>query len=496
MRTRLPLVLSFGLLACSGLALASENGISGYSGNPGINNGNSCDTCHSGGATPSVDIAGPMTVMPGSTNTYTLTISGGQSAWGGLDVSATLGALSTITGEGTRISSGEIVQSARKAAVGSDVSFSFNWTAPSSPGTAALYGAGLSANGSGTGGDGVGLVALVISVESTPAPNQPPVSVPGGPYTGTTGTPVAFNGSGSYDPDGTIVSYTWEFGDGSLGNGATPSYAYAAAGSYTVSLTVTDDAGDSNTMTTVANVNDPSPSNQMPVANAGGPYAAVVGDMISFDGSGSSDPDGTVVAWSWDFGDGSTGNGMSVQHTYSSPASYPVILTVTDDLGASSSDRTDATVRDAGTPSLLVFIQARRMAWLDGDGGEMKVGVTADLSSLPPGTTGCGTATLFKNDVAVGTESICVSGDDDYGEDDDVDDDDGPRSSNRTMRVKSARGTVSMARAGSNSARARFEVELSPTDAPSVVWTAEVDFAGYFGEATPVTTQLTERRRR
>ncbi len=72
MRTRLPLLLSFAMLASSGLAHAERSGISGYSGNPGINSGRSCDYCHFGGATPTVDIAGPMTVAPGSTNTYPL----------------------------------------------------------------------------------------------------------------------------------------------------------------------------------------------------------------------------------------------------------------------------------------------------------------------------------------------------------------------------------------------------------------------------------------
>ncbi|MDH3457707.1 MAG: PKD domain-containing protein, partial [Gemmatimonadota bacterium] len=56
----------------------------------------------------------------------------------------------------------------------------------------------------------------------------PPIANAGGPYTGTTGSPVAFNGTGSTDPDGTIVSYAWTFGDGSSGTGATPTHTYTA----------------------------------------------------------------------------------------------------------------------------------------------------------------------------------------------------------------------------------------------------------------------------
>ena len=76
-----------------------------------------------------------------------------------------------------------------------------------------------------------------------PAANVPPVADANGPYTGTAGQPVSFDGTGSSDPDGTIASYAWTFGDGNNGTGATPNHTYASAGTYTVTLTVTDDGG-------------------------------------------------------------------------------------------------------------------------------------------------------------------------------------------------------------------------------------------------------------
>jgi M6 family metalloprotease-like protein/uncharacterized repeat protein (TIGR01451 family) len=84
--------------------------------------------------------------------------------------------------------------------------------------------------------------------------NDPPVSDPNGPYAGTVGQPVQFDGSSSFDLDGTIVAFDWDFGDSTTGSGATPSHTYAAAGLYTVSLTVTDDGGATDTGTTTADI--------------------------------------------------------------------------------------------------------------------------------------------------------------------------------------------------------------------------------------------------
>lgn len=87
----------------------------------------------------------------------------------------------------------------------------------------------------------------------------------GGPYNGTVGAAIQFNGTGSYDPDGTIMQYHWDFGDGVTDTGATPTHAYAAAGVYTVALTVADNAGGADTSTTTATIsNSPPPP---PVTN-------------------------------------------------------------------------------------------------------------------------------------------------------------------------------------------------------------------------------------
>jgi len=86
--------------------------------------------------------------------------------------------------------------------------------------------------------------------------------------------------------------------------------------------------------------NDPS------VADAGSDQAAVVDETVEFNGSGSTDPDGTIVSYDWDFGDGGTGTGVATTHEYSSPATYTVTLTVTDDGGANDPDTMTVTVTE------------------------------------------------------------------------------------------------------------------------------------------------------
>jgi hypothetical protein len=93
-------------------------------------------------------------------------------------------------------------------------------------------------------------LAFVTTVSVTTAGNQPPTANAGGPYSGTAGVLMTFNGGGSFDPDGTISSYVWSFGDGGSATGVAPAYTYGTSGTYTVTLTVTDNKGASRSATT------------------------------------------------------------------------------------------------------------------------------------------------------------------------------------------------------------------------------------------------------
>lgn len=163
-----------------------------------------------------------------------------------------------------------------------------------------------------------------------------------------TGLEVALDASASSDADGTVESYAWDLGDGRTATGRTLRHTYAAAGTYTVTLTVTDDDGGTDATSRQVTVTAP-PPNQPPAAQVA---ATTAGLRVDVDGSGSSDPDGTVAAHAWTFGDGGTATGPTASHTYAAAGTYTVTLTVTDDDGATATAERQVTVTapPAGEP--------------------------------------------------------------------------------------------------------------------------------------------------
>jgi len=144
------------------------------------------------------------------------------------------------------------------------------------------------------------------------------------PVSPVTGEIVYFN-STSVDVDGSIVNWTWDFGDGSVGFGEQVTYQYGSEGDYSVELMVVDDEGGVGSVVQVVSV-----GNQLPVAGfVFEPVDPVSGELVFFN-STSYDPDGSIVNWSWSFGDGSVGFGEQVTHVYQDSGAYDVTLVVTD----------------------------------------------------------------------------------------------------------------------------------------------------------------------
>ena len=153
----------------------------------------------------------------------------------------------------------------------------------------------------------------------------------------------------STDSDGSVTSWSWNFGDGTVLSTRNPSHTYAASGTYSVTLTVTDDDGASNATTqsvTVVQPNaPPSASFTFNCVNLG----------CSFSDT-STDNDGSVTSWSWNFGDGTGSSTRFPTHTYAAAGTYSVSLTVIDNSGASGYTFRSVSVQNSSLTDLQLLI--------------------------------------------------------------------------------------------------------------------------------------------
>ena len=194
-------------------------------------------------------------------------------------------------------------------------------------------------NGSGSTGTWLA-TNLALNTATAPAANQPPTA----DFTSSCSALNCSFTSTSSDPDGTIASYSWNFGDGATSTAQNPSRTYAVGGSYSVRLTVTDNRGATNFITKTVTVTAP---NSAPVVNAGPDANAFTGLLYSFTWSFSDANHNGPWSYTIDWGDGTTSSGtvssegsFSAGHTYVIilPRSFTIRVTVRDAAGASASD--------------------------------------------------------------------------------------------------------------------------------------------------------------
>ena len=172
----------------------------------------------------------------------------------------------------------------------------------------------------------------------SPPDNSPPNAA----FTPTCTDATCRFADGSADPDGTVSGWQWSFGDGSSSSQRNPSHSYAAGGEYTVTLTATDNLGSQGSTSKQVTVG--APVNLAPTPT----FASSCTGLDCNFTDGSADPDGGVIGWQWDFGDGSSAGEQNPLHSYASDGTYTVTLTVTDDDGAEATTSKQVTARTPG----------------------------------------------------------------------------------------------------------------------------------------------------
>jgi PKD repeat protein len=147
---------------------------------------------------------------------------------------------------------------------------------------------------------------------------------------------INFNGSGSTaEPGHTIVDYSWNFGDGTLGSGPLTTHSYSQSGTYTVTLKVTDDVGRKSALVSqqvTVGTDEPTASFTMTPNPASGTTGSTV--TVFFDASASQAKGGrTIVSYAWTFSNGGPTSGRTTSHGFVAPGTYQITLTVTDSAG-------------------------------------------------------------------------------------------------------------------------------------------------------------------
>ncbi len=262
---------------------------------------------------------------------------------------------------------------------------------------------------------------VTITVAGTGLANTPPNAVATADFTsGIAPLTVNFIGSGSTD-DGSIISYNWEFADvGGPSSVTNPVHTFNFPGTYNVVLTVMDDGSPALTDTATITITV-SAANQAPTAIiAATPTSGTAPLTVNFDNQGSFDNDGNIVLTNWDFGDGSPGNTggfpTAVSHTFNTPGTYNVVLTVTDNGSPALSDTATVTINISSIPVSDVNIMQTSLNIVQGNSGVLTATVipaNATNTNIIWSSNNTAVATVDSNGnvtgVGIGTATITAA---------------------------------------------------------------------------------------
>jgi PKD repeat protein len=201
------------------------------------------------------------------------------------------------------------------------------------------------------------------SITGTLAPTNtvpPTAAITTTTISGTTPLTVGFNSDASSRGTNPIIGFSWNFGDGTTATtDPNPVHIYNSAGTFTAVLKITDSAGLTDTESVVITVTQS--ANLSPTAIAGADRTSInTGQTVNFSSSGSTDPDGTIASYLWNFGDGTSSNQANPSHIYNTTGSFTSTLTVTDNGGATHLSSIVITVQQA--PITAIYVEGISMS--------------------------------------------------------------------------------------------------------------------------------------
>ncbi len=375
-------------------AFASGFGIYGHSGKTAA----ICTACHSvaGGTAPTVAFTGPAALSVGQTGTYTFTITGGPGVKGGMNVAVSGSAAILTAGTGQSASMNELTHASPQSFAGGTASWTFTLTAPATPGTVTLYGAGNSTDGFGDTGDRSAVITKVITID--PPANTAPTVATAAAATAASATTRALSVLGADDAGEAPLTYTWDattapmpvtFSLNGTNAARNTTASFTRAGNYVFTVTIKDAANLTVTSTVSVTIGQ----QLISIAAAPSSVGVAVSRTQQFTATGTDqfgNPVTPVPTWAWSASGGGTINATTGLYTAGAAAGGPFTVTA----GSAGKTGTAQVTVSVGTPPTVATAAAAatnpvtsRSVVLSvigaDDGGEPALTYTWSVASAP-----------------------------------------------------------------------------------------------------------------